>query len=98
MSSPRRESVDQMAVKSPFAIRMLTASRMARDSGRGSTGRYVRSRSTDRRGMLRMNRLMAVPPLRAEANLLRDMRYRPDEQRGLLVVDVTERHPCPPAR
>ena len=25
---PRRESVDQMAVKSPFAIRMLTASRM----------------------------------------------------------------------
>jgi hypothetical protein len=28
MSSPRRESVDQMAVKSPFAIRMLTASRM----------------------------------------------------------------------
>jgi hypothetical protein len=45
-----------------FAMRFSAASIAARDSARGSTGRYVRSISTERRGMLRINRLMAVPP------------------------------------
>lgn len=44
-----------------FAMRCMAASISASDALRGAMGRYVRSMSTDRRGMFRRKRLIVVP-------------------------------------
>src|SRR5690349_18565285 len=58
------------APRMPFsmraAMRFIAASISASDVFRSATGRYVRSMSTEKRGMFRTKRLMAVPPFRAK--------------------------------
>jgi len=48
-------------------MRVIAESMAAIEAARSAIGRQVRSMSTDRRGILRMNRLMAVPPLSANS-------------------------------
>src|SRR6266852_9854036 len=48
------------------AIRARTAPIFREAIGRGSSGRYVRSMSTDSLGISRRKRLMAVPPFNAK--------------------------------
>ena len=69
ISATADASVDKVAVTLTLvgtAQATTTASIAAKDVGRSWTGAYVRSISTDRRGMSRMNRLIAVPPLSAK--------------------------------
>src|ERR1700722_8438830 len=50
----------------PAEIRRIAASIAFSDALRSATGRYVRSRSAEIRGMSRMQRLIAVPLLSAK--------------------------------